>query len=266
MASTISAGTTSGTALNFAGDTTGTLAIQTGSTPTTAITVDASQNVTLNNVIPSGSTVPANGMFLPTTNSVGFSTASTERMRIDSSGNLLVGTTSSIIAVSRMSISNNNGVGTGSLSFVNTGASTRKWQIGPDGSGNYVNFNDAGAGTYILYGGTSWTSSSDERLKTDLLPIEDATNKVTTLRAVTGRYKTDEEGKSRSFLIAQDVQKVLPEAVDATDPEKLGVQYTDIIPLLVAAIKELNAKVDAQAAEIQALKGNTPQPADEVTV
>ena len=53
MASTISAGTTSGTALNFAGDTTGTLAIQTGSTPTTAITVDASQNVGIGTSSPS---------------------------------------------------------------------------------------------------------------------------------------------------------------------------------------------------------------------
>jgi hypothetical protein len=80
-------------------------------------------------------------------------------------------------------------------------------------------------------------------MKTDLIPIENAASKVSTLRAVTGRFKTDEEGKSRSFLIAQDVQAVLPEAVDASDPDKLGVQYTDVIPLLVAAIKELSAKV-----------------------
>jgi hypothetical protein len=94
MSSKIIAGTTSGTALNISADTSGILEIQTGATPTTAIAVDASQNVTLNNVIPSGSTVPANGMFLPTTNSVGFSTASTERMRIDSSGNVGIGTSS----------------------------------------------------------------------------------------------------------------------------------------------------------------------------
>jgi hypothetical protein len=92
MSSKLIAGNaTNGSSLSA--DTTGILEIQTGSTPTTAITIDASQNVTLNNVIPSGSTVPANGMFLPTTNSVGFSTASTERMRIDSSGNVGVGTT-----------------------------------------------------------------------------------------------------------------------------------------------------------------------------
>jgi regulator of protease activity HflC (stomatin/prohibitin superfamily) len=91
-------------------------------------------------------------------------------------------------------------------------------------------------------------------LKTDLVPIENAASKVLTLRAVTGRFKTDEVGKSRAFLIAQDIQKVLPEAVDASNPEKLGVQYTDVIPLLVAAIKELSAKNDALEARLVALE------------
>ena len=47
------------------------------------------------------------------------------------------------------------------------------------------------------------------------------------------------------FRSAQDVQKVLPEAVDMTNNEKLGLSYTDVIPLLVAAIQELSAKVAA---------------------
>jgi hypothetical protein len=38
---------------------------------------------------------------------------------------------------------------------------------------------------------------------------------------------------------------VLPEAVDATKPEQLGLSYTEVIPLLVAAIKELSAEVNA---------------------
>ena len=88
------------------------------------------------------------------------------------------------------------------------------------------------------------------------------------LRSVIGKYKTDEEGTRRSFLIAQDVQAVLPEAIsttrvkdDETNTEYLGVSYTDVIPLLVASIKELKAEFDAQsalittqAAEIVALK------------
>ena len=99
-------------------------------------------------------------------------------------------------------------------------------------------------GVYLAVNGTSWASASDERMKDIIEPITDAANKVSTLRAVIGKYKTDEEGTRRSFLIAQDIQAVLPEAVDATDLEKLGVQYTDVIPLLVAAIKELKAEID----------------------
>ena len=168
-----------------------------------------------------------------------------ERMRIDQSGNLLVGTTSLPIAATRVGISGASGVSVGVVSFVNTGASTKKWSNGPDANGNFIVYNDASVGMYLGYGNNAWTASSDERAKTDLVPIENAAAKVSSLRAVTGRFKTDEEGKSRSFLIAQDVQAVLPEAVDASDPDKLGVQYTDVIPLLVAAIKELSAKVTA---------------------
>jgi DNA-binding cell septation regulator SpoVG len=112
-------------------------------------------------------------------------------------------------------------------------------------------------GVYLAANGTSWTANSDERLKDIIEPISDAANKVSSLRAVIGKYKTDAEGTRRSFLIAQDVQSVLPEAVTTNtikdDPtEYLGVAYTDVIPLLVAAIKEqqdvitqLKARLDA---------------------
>lgn len=106
-------------------------------------------------------------------------------------------------------------------------------------------------GVSLANGGTSWTSLSDERLKTDLMPIQNATQKVNSLRAVTGRFKTDDEGKSRAFLIAQEVELVLPEAIDINDDEiqSLGVRYTDVIPLLVAAIKELKAEIDLLKAQ-----------------
>ena len=45
-------------------------------------------------------------------------------------------------------------------------------------------------------------------------------------------------------LIAQDVQKVLPEAVDAGDPEKLSLRYTEVIPLLVAALNEAKERIE----------------------
>jgi len=127
--------------------------------------------------------------------------------------------------------------------------------LGADASRLQVfNSNTGAGGVYLTGGGTSWTSASDERVKENLEPIEDGLTKVTSLRAVTGNYIKDETKKSRAFLIAQDVQKVLPEAVDASNLDELGLQYADVIPLLVASIKELNAKVEAQAAEIAALK------------
>jgi hypothetical protein len=62
-------------------------------------------------------------------------------------------------------------------------------------------------------------------------------------------------------LIAQDVQKVLPEAVYTNksrvegEPDTLGVGYTDVIPLLVAAIKEQQALINQLQADVAALKG-----------
>ena len=110
-----------------------------------------------------------------------------------------------------------------------------------------------GIGSYGLYQtnlSTSWTAVSDERFKTELQPIENALDKISNVRAVTGRYSYDEENgvtKRRPFLIAQDWVTALPEAVDQQNADKLGLSYSDTVPLLVAAIKELKAINDTQA-------------------
>jgi hypothetical protein len=182
--------------------------------------------------------------------SLNFGTNNTERMRIDSSGNLLVGTTSALVSGTHSFVSG----GASPLTLRNSGSTAgRFWYTGPDASANYLVYNNSSVGMFMAYGGTSWSSSSDERLKTNLTPIENGLDKVNTLRSVTGRFKTDDESVSRAFLIAQDIQKVLPEAVHVQDDEQgtLGVAYTDVIPLLVAAIKELNAKVTALEAQLQ---------------
>jgi hypothetical protein len=116
----------------------------------------------------------------------------------------------------------------------------------------------AGSGVYMTNGGGSWNTVSDERLKENLVSITDAITKVCSLRAVTGNMIYDETKTSRAFLIAQDVQAVLPEAVSTStreDIEYLGVAYSDTIPLLVAAIKEqqvLIAQLQADVAALQA--------------
>jgi hypothetical protein len=156
-----------------------------------------------------------------------------EGARLDASGNLLVGTTGQ------------NGSWNTKLTLSNDSGTTR-WAVGPylGGVTNFLISAGASAGVYLNgTAATSWTSASDERLKDIIEPISNAVAKVGSLRAVIGKFKFDELNTRKPFLIAQDVQSVLPEAVDASNPDKLGVAYTDVIPLLVAAIKELTARV-----------------------
>jgi len=123
-----------------------------------------------------------------------------------------------------------------------------------------VNVIAVSAGVQLPSNGTSWNTLSDERDKINLSPITDALDKVNTLRTVTGRYKEDIEGTSRAFLIAQDVEKVLPEAVWKDDDEKetLRLSYTEVIPLLIASIKELTEKNNNLETRLKSLENKTP--------
>jgi hypothetical protein len=169
-----------------------------------------------------------------------------EHMRIDSSGNLLVGTSSTLFPSSHAFVNSGDAI----LGIRNSLSTAGKyWQLGPDANNTFKVYNQSSTGVFLSDGSTSWSSSSDERQKNIIEPISDATNKVASLRAVIGSYKNDETSKRRSFLIAQDVQQVLPEAVTEAPDGFLGVAYSDVIPLLVAAIQELSAKVAALEAK-----------------
>ncbi|NDA90105.1 MAG: hypothetical protein EBY20_04250 [Alphaproteobacteria bacterium] len=126
--------------------------------------------------------------------------------------------------------------------------------------------NGSGYGVRLNIGATSWVAISDENLKEDLVSIESATDKIMTLRTVMGKYKADKTGTRRPFLLAQEVQKVLPEAVstgmvrEAVDPDNpskvlsesecLFLSYTDMIPLVIASIKEQQALITSQQKSI----------------
>ena len=112
-------------------------------------------------------------------------------------------------------------------------------------------------GVRLAANGNGWVGISDERDKDIIEPIENATEKLKTLRTVIGKYKI-EENRRRSFLIAQDVLAVFPEAVDIANDEKgtQYVSYTDIVPLLVAAVRELSARITTLEAEVAALKAS----------
>jgi hypothetical protein len=114
---------------------------------------------------------------------------------------------------------------------------------------------DNSVGVSLTAGATSWAAYSDERMKAmnEFLPFESALDKIISLRAGTGRYLTDPEGTSRSFLIAQDVQAVLPQAVSVDDNGMLTLRYQEVIPLLVAADKDIASKLAAFDIQIQAI-------------
>lgn len=95
------------------------------------------------------------------------------------------------------------------------------------------------------------TTISDERLKTDIVKIDGALDKVAQLNGYTFTYTAD--GKKSAGVIAQEVQKVLPSAItESTLPLKMGeddeteymtVQYDQLMGLMIEAIKELKAEV-----------------------
>ena len=200
-----------------------------------------------------------------------FGTNNTERLRLDASGNLLVGTTTTPpspgMAVGSTSSGKNilvfsSSNGSNGIIAVYSSNNTQQGQIYA-GSGDLNIFGTsvvkiiaASGGVKLTTNATSWVANSDERAKDIIEPISNAVQKVSTLRSVIGKYKTDSEGTRRSFLIAQDVQAVLPEAVDATDEDNLGVRYTETIPLLVAAIKEQQATIEALTQRIETLENN----------
>jgi hypothetical protein len=187
-----------------------------------------------------------------------FYSAGGERARIDSAGNLFLGTTS--FSAFPTQTTGNMSIFQMALTYTRSQQNTsgRYWYYGSEGTAaaTFILYNNNNTGVYLVYGGTSWTANSDERMKTPLVPFENAVDKICSLRAGTGRYLTDEEDVSRSFLIAQDVQAVLPEAVNTKDDEQgtLGLSYTDVIPLLVAAIKEQQATITSLTARIAALE------------
>ena len=124
------------------------------------------------------------------------------------------------------------------------------------GTSRYYVTDNNNNGVYLSKGGTSWTSTSDERKKDIIEPITNAIEKVEGLRTVIGKFKSDPEGTRRSFFIAQDMVTQFPEAVEASDSEDLGINYTETSPLLAAAIKELsqeNKQLKAELAEIRSI-------------
>ena len=110
---------------------------------------------------------------------------------------------------------------------------------------------------------TAYGSVSDEKLKENIEVIDDAINKVKKLKGVTYNLKSDD--RKLTGLIAQDLEKVLPEAVYTSETiaderegeeseEHLAIRYGNTVGLLVEAIKEQQEQIETLTAKVKELE------------
>jgi hypothetical protein len=187
-----------------------------------------------------------------------FGTNGTERARITSGGDLLVGTTSSVntTLASVYAPSTKNALGLRNSNDSNylitalNNAGTEVFRVA--GSGNVLNTNN------------SYGALSDAKLKEN---VTDATPKLDDLlqvRVVNYNLKTQPEQKHIG-VIAQELEQVFPGLIEESpdrdaDGNNLGtttksVKYSVFVPMLIKALQELKAELDSVKAELATLKG-----------
>ena len=183
-----------------------------------------------------------------------FSTGNAERMRIDSSGNLLVATTSQIFSGKLCIAVNLNTFNPLSLQNTVTQGAGQSFMYMANSAGNKAGSIDHTGTTTVAY-----TTSSDYRMKENIAPMTGALNTVLQLKPCTYTWK--EDGKAGQGFIAHELQAVVPDCVsgekDAVDadgkPKYQGIDTSFLVATLTAAIQELKAINDTQAETINAL-------------
>jgi hypothetical protein len=208
------------------------------------------------------SLIRGSGTFLPMT----FYTNGAERLRIDTSGNLLVGTTS---ATGKFTVSGNASASRVAAVMSNTASDAgsgpllvSKFDNTTTTSQVFVQFavnnNSVASGQINANGASSaaFGSYSDSRLKQNIADLPPQLANIMALRPVEFDYIESEGGGHQIGFVAQEVKNVYPDLVGERADGMLTL--TDLNKndsRLIKAIQELKAIVDAQAARIAALEG-----------
>ncbi len=98
--------------------------------------------------------------------------------------------------------------------------------------------------------------TSDIRLKKNILPLNYGLKEVLALRPVSYDWK-DNPSQHKIGLIAQEVKKIIPQVVSGDEAkENLGMNYAELVPVLINSIKELQQQIDEMKKTINELKSN----------
>jgi len=183
-------------------------------------------------------------------------TANTERVRLDSSGNLLVGTTNDAQDAGpgvKLKLESNQarcflvGDSTAGEGFSMRAGGAYKFFVGYNGTVNATN--------------TSIASISDERLKENITDLETGLSEVLSLKPRRFDWKEGEGSNTKNVagFVAQEVETVLPDLIGGWKHDSLtdakSVRMGDMLPTLVKAIQEQQEQIEQLKTEIQTLKG-----------
>ena len=189
-----------------------------------------------------------------------YGSSGNESMRLDSSGNLLVGTTASTANITtsdnttgfsyQYGLTQSSG---GCFTVKNDNSIQTNRQGNTDGATVVFRRNGTQVGSISVTSTlTAYNVSSDYRLKENIVPLTGALDKIAQLKPSLYNYKADSSTNIEGF-IAHELQEIVPHAVigekDAVDddgnPVYQGVDASFLIPHLVAAVQELKAEIDA---------------------
>jgi len=175
----------------------------------------------------------------------------TPKMTLDVNGDLILGSTASLSGATITTVSSGNTHN----AMRNSAATAGKfWRQEVDNANIFYIINNASTGVYMNDGGTTWVAISDETVKENIVEIEGALDKVMGYRCVEYNLIADENKAKKIGFIAQDWEVDYSPVVVTGADGKLGMQYTETIPVLLKAIQEQQAIIESLTARIAALE------------